>query len=350
MSFVQRVSYNTDNAYKWPGSGTWYNAELEIGNTDFGAENGYLRWRNVTIPNGATITSAYVTLSKWSDITENLSLQIKGIDEDNTADFTNDASSRSQTTAYVNWAISTDWSADTEKTSPDIKTVIQEIIDRAEWSSGNSLAIRVNDNGSSAGNYGQFNAYPDESSLAPQLTINYNDPSTTTTTSSSTSSTTTTSTTTSTSRTTLNHGIKASKEGFDVESEKNLKNFIFHSARGVYGFRSIQEVTIVTNASGEASGEITHDFGYVPQCIVSVQNYDDIRVMVPNDWKYYRLNGSKETIEGSEGFTYQVDATKVYVQATVSEYNMDLDTTDYPSGQSYTFRIILLFNEISEEV
>lgn len=309
-----------------------------------------MRFADVSIPHGSTINSAYITFTNFSEGSDTVLAKVYGIDEDNTSTMALNPLGRTKTTATIDWDVGSRIH-DQSFTSPDIKSVVQEIVNREGWASGNAMGFFIWDDGSASESFVSAYGYYDDPDKAFYIEINYTDSaSTTTNTSSSTSSTTTTSTTTSTSRTTLNHGIKVSKEGFDVESEKNLKNFIFHSARGVYGFRSIQEVAIVTNASGEASGELSHDFGYVPQCIVSVQNYDDIRVIVPNDWKYYRLNASKETIEGSESFTYQVDATKVYVQASVSEYNLDLDTTDYPNGQSYTFRVILLFNEISEEV
>jgi hypothetical protein len=146
------------------------------------------------------------------------------------------------------------------------------------------------------------------------------------------------------------HGIKVSKEAYGVRGENNPKNLIFSSADGVYGYREVKTITLTTDVNGEASGEVSHNLGYFPQCIVSVQNYDDTRVMVPNSWIYYRLNGDRETLEGSESFTYQISDSKVYVTATVSEYNMDLDETTYPEGQEYNFKIIILFNEISEEV
>ena len=70
------------------------------------------------------------------------------------------------------WAWDTTWSADTWYESPDLRAVIQEIVDRPGWSAGNALAIIcVGDY--SAGSDRQFWSYDGDPDRAAQLEIKY---------------------------------------------------------------------------------------------------------------------------------------------------------------------------------
>ena len=83
---------------------------------------------------GTTITNAYLELYYTSGSSGSPDVTIYGHDADYSSAFlgaTYEISGMAQTTAGVTWSasnIGTGW-----KTSPDIKTVIQEIIDRAGW-------------------------------------------------------------------------------------------------------------------------------------------------------------------------------------------------------------------------
>jgi hypothetical protein len=48
------------------------------------------------------------------------------------------------TVASVAWDYKTAWSPDTQYTSPDISNVVQEVVNRPGFSSGNSMAIYYN--------------------------------------------------------------------------------------------------------------------------------------------------------------------------------------------------------------
>lgn len=111
-------------------------------------------WRNVAIPKGSSITSAFLQLTA-DDISSNgtaptLGIDIYGIKEANTsAPFTDvlfNLSSRPVTTAKVTWD-ALPWEVIDERgpkqKSPDLKTIIQEIVNQAGWASGNNLGIRL---------------------------------------------------------------------------------------------------------------------------------------------------------------------------------------------------------------
>lgn len=100
-----------------------------------------LRFQNVTIPKGATITNAYITLINSPDDDPKLDIYAEATDDATTfTTASNNISGRTRTTAKTNWNV-TNLGAWTTNNTPDIKSVIQEITDRSGWSSGNDLNI-----------------------------------------------------------------------------------------------------------------------------------------------------------------------------------------------------------------
>jgi hypothetical protein len=81
------------------------------------------------------------------------SLTIQGEDSDNAATFTSsreNISSRTRTTAAVSWSPvpwTTVGEAGPDQRTSDIAVVIQEIVNRSGWSSGNSLVIIITGTG-----------------------------------------------------------------------------------------------------------------------------------------------------------------------------------------------------------
>ncbi len=121
-------------------------ASLSIrADTDSGIRrNCGFRFLIVTIPQGATIDAASLLLWPQGTASDDASMVIWGEDADDTVTFASSAGNkvndRVLTTANVAW------SADSLGTgafvsSPDIKSIIQEIVDRASWASGNSIVL-----------------------------------------------------------------------------------------------------------------------------------------------------------------------------------------------------------------
>jgi len=103
-----------------------------------------LRFQNITIPRGAIIEAAYISpISENNETGTTFRSRIKGEDADNAAAFSTmeDFDGRDRTTAEVDWDGEPAWTKGERYQSPDIKTVIQEIIDRPGWSSGNALVL-----------------------------------------------------------------------------------------------------------------------------------------------------------------------------------------------------------------
>lgn len=110
-----------------------------------------LLFRNINIQPGSTITSAYLTFTADETDAVATSITISAEDEDNAADFTtatNDLSGRTLTTASVDWNSIPAWNTVGEThQSPDISSLIQEVIDRGGWSANNKIAFIISGTG-----------------------------------------------------------------------------------------------------------------------------------------------------------------------------------------------------------
>ena len=123
------------------------------------------RFQGVTIPAGSTIDAATLDVYLLSGSYDEPNLTIYGEDVDDAAAFSASSyniSGRSLTSASVTWSAS--YLGTGVKTSPDFKSVIQEIVDRAGWNSGQDMvvifkgiagvAFRVRTYDSGSGDYG----------------------------------------------------------------------------------------------------------------------------------------------------------------------------------------------------
>jgi hypothetical protein len=127
------------------------------------------RYSNIEIPQGATIVSASLNFSSntSSPCATGVSLKIYADDTDNSSVFSNgsDFLSRSKTTAYSTCVF--ELTID-DFPSIDIKNIIQEIVNREGWESGNAINLMVFDNGCDTG--AQFSINSTESD---ELIIEY---------------------------------------------------------------------------------------------------------------------------------------------------------------------------------
>lgn len=136
-----------------------------------------LRFTNVTVPPGATITSAklqvYSSQAQWIAV----SAQFAAEASDNPQPFaeTSRPSQRSLTTARVNHASNVSWSANTWYDLDDLSPVIQEMVNRPGWHSGSTLALIVKGTGAA---YGRklISSYDGDPAHAPRLVITYTGP------------------------------------------------------------------------------------------------------------------------------------------------------------------------------
>lgn len=195
-SWNGQVAYSEDDILAF-----WWNPEFtaELPNEDasFGRLNANLkrfgsgmRWRNVTIPKGATILTAHVHLRcSLNHAVTGVLARIIGDLEANAAvfsDFTDyrarrgtscgGANNTKRTVAEVDYTPEDTWVKDVEYTTPDISAVIKEIVDQAGWASGNALALFIDDHDErtlSDGLKKAANSFNGSAEFAPKLHITY---------------------------------------------------------------------------------------------------------------------------------------------------------------------------------
>ena len=123
------------------------NSDLDMNDKDWVA----VRFQNITIPQGANITSATIQFrQKGSDTdTGQMEVRIHGEDVDNASDYSSGRlDQRTLTSENVDWVVNNDWSAgeqSADTTTNDISVIVQEIVDRAGWSAGNAMSFLFDD-------------------------------------------------------------------------------------------------------------------------------------------------------------------------------------------------------------
>jgi len=131
-----------------------------------------LRFENVQIPQGATITSAYLEFTTDETDSQETIVTIHGEDSDNAAPFDEwgfyDLSSRPLTDASVEWNIPAWTQVGEQQQSPDIKSIVQEIVNRSGWSAGASMVFTIDGSGRRVAK-----SYEGEATAAPLLHITY---------------------------------------------------------------------------------------------------------------------------------------------------------------------------------
>jgi hypothetical protein len=136
-----------------------------------------LRFNNISIPQGSVITSAKLVLYSPATQWISMSLQIAAEASDNSAAFsdTSRPSKRPLTVARVDHKSNAPWSANTWYTFDEMRTVVQEVVGRPGWKSGNSISIVMKGTG---GAWARKFMVSQEGNpaFAPKLLITYSGP------------------------------------------------------------------------------------------------------------------------------------------------------------------------------
>lgn len=151
---------------------------VNIGNAaNHTVNGGYVRFANVQVPQGAQIASATVRLRACSSRSDSVSVRIRAVAADNPSapGSATAIANAVKTTASADWSPAA-WTEGEIYETPDIGAVIQEIIDREGWESGNAILIDIANNGTAYQNYRNFYAieYADGAYKA-ELIIGYSE-------------------------------------------------------------------------------------------------------------------------------------------------------------------------------
>ncbi len=173
-----RVAASSDDAEERPsGNVTLTSSDLELTQDKSNQQIVGMRFNALNIPPGASIQNAYLQFQADETGSDPTSLAIYAEAIDNAQSFISTAgniSGRSTTTAFVPWSPApwnTKGQAGPDQQTPNIAAVIQEIVNRPGWSSGNSLAIIVT--GTGARTAESYNGVP---SAAPLLHVEFDQP------------------------------------------------------------------------------------------------------------------------------------------------------------------------------
>jgi hypothetical protein len=159
-----------ENAY---GSVRTSSSDLEL-TYDRSYQTVGMRFSGTAIPKGADIVNAYIQFQADETQWGATSLTIEGEDADNAgafSDLTGNISSRTRTSAAVSWsppAWTTVGEAGPDQRTPDIASVIQEIVDRSGWSSDNAMVLIITGSGERVAE-----SYDGNSAGAPLLHVEY---------------------------------------------------------------------------------------------------------------------------------------------------------------------------------
>ncbi len=133
-----------------------------------------LRFYNTGIPQGAVISKAYIQFTVDEKSTANCNLKIQGEASGNSAAFANTSyniSQRVRTTNYVTW-IPSGWNkvgvSGTAQQTPDLKSVVQEIVNRSDFQSTGGISIIITGTGKRVAE-----SYEGSSSQAASLHVEY---------------------------------------------------------------------------------------------------------------------------------------------------------------------------------
>jgi hypothetical protein len=134
---------------------------------------GGFRFTNVTVSPGSTINTATFQYYIESTAEDDVNHIVYCEDADSSAQFTTssyDITNRARTTASVyevQLAAGAGW-----RSAPDIADLVQEVIDRVGWASGNALSVLVKGN-YNASPYLYIESYDGASAQAAKLDIDY---------------------------------------------------------------------------------------------------------------------------------------------------------------------------------
>jgi hypothetical protein len=144
-----RVEQSSDDAEERLSDGNMYTTSSDLEMVDDTEYAGYqtvgIRFQNVGIAQGADISKAYVRFTAKDAKSGTCNLTFYGQDVDDAATFTTSAyniSSRTKTSASQGWSPGA-WTNRYAYDTPDISGVLEEIVGRPNWSSGNDLVLII---------------------------------------------------------------------------------------------------------------------------------------------------------------------------------------------------------------
>lgn len=191
QTLTVQINQGSDDMEEWlggqsKGATDFDSSDLELGSD---AKDGTspqligLRFQNITIPKNAKINSAYIEfeLDATSKNTDPFEMHIWAENTDNALTFTgtssvlNEVTSRLKLTDSIQWVLTAgDFNTvDTKKQTSNIALLLQKLVSRTNWVSGNAVAFYLKGKGTR-----EVESYEGEPTAATKLIINYDNATT----------------------------------------------------------------------------------------------------------------------------------------------------------------------------
>jgi hypothetical protein len=170
----KRITSGLDDVEQRGSSVSMASSDIELVNDGSATQVIGLRFTGIEIPKGATITNAYIQFTADEIGSTSAALVIRGNDVGDAAAFAstaNNVSSRAVTDASAAWspaAWTTVGQAGLAQRTTDLSAIVDEIVDRADWASGNDLAFIFRGSGTRTAD-----AFEDSAVTAPLLHVEY---------------------------------------------------------------------------------------------------------------------------------------------------------------------------------
>ena len=139
---------------------------MTLGNDGASVNEGGFIFSALNLPRYANIIGAYLLLTEADQNNRFPNLLIKGFAEDDASPFISDGSNRpstrQKTAAQIEWTVGhtedgvfvgEHWSGNSVYESPDLKEIVQEIVDREGWTPSSKLGLVVENRSSWSGQY-----------------------------------------------------------------------------------------------------------------------------------------------------------------------------------------------------
>jgi len=164
------IEEDVSSGYMYEGS-----SDLELG-SDRGEQIVGIRF-NLPVPQGATINNAYIQFTVDEDNNDDpVNFTIKTELTDNASEFAltqNNLSDRPTSSNQVTWSSIPQWNNEgdngTDQQTPDLSSIIQEVVNRSGWSQGNAAVFLIEGQGTRTAI-----SYDKDPSKAPKLFIQFN--------------------------------------------------------------------------------------------------------------------------------------------------------------------------------
>ena len=172
------VAASADDGYfSWAATQNNSSSQLQAGVWSGRAYSVYTRFLGVSVPQGATILDAYLEVLAYDGGDSGTVLthvRAHAVDSAPPIAYPGDARSLPRTSASVEWSLPT-WAYGTRYKSPNLASVVQEIVDRPAWAAGNDLTLLVDyyDEMATTGGYRRFTSYDGSASQQPKLVVTF---------------------------------------------------------------------------------------------------------------------------------------------------------------------------------